>query len=424
MSALKRVLILIPSFCLLAGALSPPAAAQTVVFGLPRSTPTGAAAEDLAAGDWNGDGKIDLAVANRDDGTISILLNNGSAVFTLKQLVTFLGTNPRPFEIIAAHLNGDSVLDLAVALEGTDQVAVLIGNGDGTFAEPATYAVGNTPVDLAAGDFDGQTGLDLITANEEGDSVSILLNNGDGTFGQATEFGVIDPDLNQRARPKGVAVGDFNKDGMLDFAAANFARNHVAVLLQNADWTFSLWTYDTAPLGEPWAIVAADLNADNNLDLTVANMLDDNVSVLLGVGDGTFAAAVNYNAGNAPEDVIAADIDGDGKLDLVTANREGDNVSVLLGNGNGTFKAASESVTGGAPTGVVAADFNGDGKVDLATANEEHNDVTVLLAGAVVPTPTLPQCPGVGCGPMGLMPYALLLCGLMGLKRYGRRHAW
>jgi hypothetical protein len=194
------------------------------------------------------------------------------------------------------------------------------------------------------------------------------------------------------------------------------------VALGDGAGTFgALATFAVSAGGEPWKIVAADLDDDGHTDLATANMLGDNVSVLMGNGNGTFDAAVNYKAGNGPHDIIATDMDGDGKLDLLTANFNGNNVSFLEGKGDGTFKSVKNSTAGSGPTALVAAHFNGDTDLDLATANETGNNVTVLLGGAAE-VPSLLNCAGAGagCGPMGLMPFGLVFCGLVGMKRYAR----
>ncbi len=419
MSTARKVLALVSlmAWCGIELAL---AAGGTVAFGTPGKIAVGQNPEDVVAADFNNDTHIDLAVANKEDGTLSVLLNNGQALFSLAQLGTFTGTLPRPFAMVAGRFNEDDFLDLAVVLEGADQVALLMNNGDGTFDTPVLYAVGDSPRAIAAGDFGGGSGLDLIVANQQSSSVSVLLNNGDGTFAAALNVPVMLTGTSPPALPNGVTVGDFNKDSKLDFAVCDIARHVVTVRLGNGDGTFEpLASYAVAAGGEPWAILAADLDDDGKLDLATANKLGDNVSVLMGNGDGTFKAAVNYTAGNSPQDIIVVDLNGDGALDLVTANFEGNNVSVLLNKGDGTFDAPLNSKVGTGPVAVVTADLNGDGDLDVVTANETSDNVSILLGGAAAPANPFAQCAGAGatCGSLGLMPFALVLFGLVGMKR-------
>ena len=129
------------------------------------------------------------------------------------------------------------------------------------------------------------------------------------------------------------------------------------------------------------ALIAADFNGDGKIDLAVANFTDNTVSILLGKPDGTFATQVVYPTGNAPFALVAADFNGDGKLDLATVNNPNGagSVSVLVGNGDGTFQSHVDYATGNHSTGIVAADFNRDGKIDLAVANDYSNSVSILL---------------------------------------------
>jgi hypothetical protein len=388
----------------------------------------------IASGDFDGDNDLDLAVANRDDGTVSILTNDGSGGFTAGQTIT-LGDAAvtRPFALAVADFDEDGNLDLAVALLGLDQVAVLLGGGDGTFGTAATLAVGDRPSAIAVGDFDGANGPDLIASNENADTVSVLLNDGAGGFMDAIDTSV-DPMVDNLPRPKGIAAADFDGDGNVDFAAALLSRNQVGVRLGAGDGTFGdLSLLDVG--NDPWAVLAVDLDADGNIDLVVTNAVGDSVTVLRGDGAGGFTSAGEFAAGNRPEAVVAADFDDDGDLDLATANREGDNLSVLAQATDGTFGAATTFVTANAPSGIVAGDLNGDAMPDLATANQEADNVSVLLAGTAVMddplldgtldglTDAIMDCGGAGgagCAPMGLAPMLLTLVGIAGLKR-GRR---
>jgi hypothetical protein len=229
---------------------------------------------------------------------------------------------------------------------------------------PSAFGAGTNPDSAAVGDFNGDGKLDLAVANEGSDNVSILLGNGDGTFQAAVDYGAgTDPDS--------VAVGDFRGNGKLDLVVANYYSNNVSILLGNGDGTFQAAV--NYGVSAPTSVAVGDFNGDGKLDLAVANVFS--VSVLLGNGDGTFQAAVNYGAGAEPAWVAVGDFNGDGKLDLAVANVATGNVSVLLGNGDGTFQAA---VNYGAGIGesVAVGDFNGDGRLDLASPSA---GVSVLL---------------------------------------------
>jgi VCBS repeat protein/Big-like domain-containing protein/FG-GAP repeat protein len=341
----------------------------------------------VTMGDFNGDGKLDIAVANGGNpfagvvGSVSVLLGNGDGTF---QPALNYEAGLGPISVAIADFNGDGKLDMAVVNNGSANVSVLLGNGDGTFQAAVNYAVGIGPFSLTVGDFNGDSKLDLAVTNIQGDNVSVLLGNGDGTFRPAMNYSV-------GKSPTSVSVGDFNGDGKLDLAVANASCNNppycssqgtISLLLGNGDGTFRA-AVNYAVGSDPFSVTVGDFNGDGKLDLAVANagnpdaFIAGSVSVLLGNGDGTFQPAVNYAAGFYPVAVTAGDLNGDRKLDLVVAG--GGGVSVLLGNGDGTFQAAVSFMAGIYPVSVSVGDFNGDGQPDLAVANYYSNNVSVLL---------------------------------------------
>jgi hypothetical protein len=263
---------------------------------------------------------------------VSVLLGNGDGTF--QPAVNYpVGSGAR--SVTVGDFNGDGKLDLAVANLSDNNVTTLLGNGDGTFAAAGNYAVGTGAVSVAAGDFNGDGKLDLAVANFYSANVSVLLGNGNGTF-QPLAFRTLPPGLH----PSSIALGDFNADGRLDLAVGKSLGTNVSVLLGNGDGTFQdAVDYPTGNV--PYWVTVGDFNGDGKLDLAVANEGSNNVSVLLGNGNGSFATAVNYLAGGAPIALGAADFNGDGKVDLAVANEGTDNVSVLL---NTTKPATSTSL--------------------------------------------------------------------------------
>jgi len=340
--------------------------------------PVGSDPTSVTTGDFNGDGKLDLAAAS--GGTVSVFLGTGDGTFGAKVDYT-VGSSPR--SVTTGDLNGDGKLDLAAASGGS--VSVLLGKGDGTFQAKVDYPVGQNPLSttrsVTTGDLNGDGKLDLACSTygvDDGVSlVSVLLGKGDGTFGTKVDYTVGD-------YPNSVTAGDFNGDGKLDLATANFAANTVSVLLGKGDGTFG--TKVDYPVGlQPRSVTTGDFNGDKKLDLAAANFVGDSVSVLLGKGDGTFGTKVDYPVGHNLYSVTTGDFNGDGKLDLATANPPGNSVSVLLGKGDGTFDAKVDYPVGSSPRFVTTGDFNGDKKLDLATANAYDNSVSVLLNGACTP---------------------------------------
>lgn len=288
-----------------------------------------------------------------------------------------------------------SNIDLLVANNTDNTLSIFLGNGDGTFASPATLATGNGPVWIATGNFNTDTTkpgsdqiLDLAVVNHGDNSVSIFLGNGDGTFKPATP-----PTLSTGtgSGPVSAVATTLTASGFTDIVAANHANNTLSVFLGNGDGTFK--TPATIATGHsPTSIAAADLNGDGKIDLAVTNDTDSTVSVFLGNGDGTFQNRVDYPTGNSPVWVSTGDFNGDAALDLAVANngapsstRTGNTVSILLnqlnagGNPTGTFGTNVDFPAGNAPSSIAVADFNVDGRLDLVVTDQTDNAISILL---------------------------------------------
>ena len=259
-----------------------------------------------------------------------------------------------------ADFNGDGKLDLAVANSGSTNVSVLLGKGDGTFRAAVNYGTGLSPRSIALADFDADGKLDIVVANSSSTSVSVLLGKGDGTFKPATFFAAGGP-------AAFVAVGDVNRDGKPDLVVANpsavTTNGTFSVLLGKGDGTFGSPTSMDAG-NYPTSIALGDFNGDGNLDLALANRPVDTafnahgyVSVFLGKGDGTFQAPTAYEAGWKPRRILGGDFNGDGKLDLAvasygagfnpgTATDDTGDFEIRFGNGDGTFWGGISSQAG------------------------------------------------------------------------------
>jgi hypothetical protein len=229
---------------------------------------------------------------------------------------------------------------------------------------------------VTVADFNGDGKLDLAVANNRSNNVSILLGNGDGTFQPAVEYGA-------GSNPTSVTVADFNGDGKLDLAVANNGSNNVSILLGNGDGTFQPDVNFAAGSG-PSSLAVGDFNGDGKLDLAVANNGSNNVSILLANGDGTFQPAVEYSAGESPSSVVVGDFNGDNKLDVAVANNGNGNspmasIIIFLGNGDGTFQPAVEYSAYQGASSMAVGDFNGDSRLDLAVTDPVNGWVDVLL---------------------------------------------
>jgi hypothetical protein len=314
--------------------------------------------------DFNGDGIPDLAIANYQSNTVTVLLGKGDGTFTAAPTLT---TGSDPYALAVADFNGDGIPDLAVVNDiggygSTSNVTVFLGKGDGTFTTVASNpSVGSGGESIVAGDFNGDGIQDLAVANFYSNSVTILLGNGDGTFTSAP----ISPPV--RNAPHGMVAADFNGDGKLDLALMDFNRDTVTVLLGNGDGTFTPAAGNAATGVYPQSIAVTDFNGDGVPDLAIGSM-DHNVTILLGTGTGTFTAAPS------PGGVVyvaIGDFNGDGIPDL--AGTSGFETVVFLGNGDGTFSTGptynSSHVSAEIDFVCLATgDFNGDGVSDLAEA--------------------------------------------------------
>jgi fibronectin type 3 domain-containing protein len=297
----------------------------------------------------------------------------GTAANFAPQVSYAAGTNSH--SVATADLNGDSILDLAVANAATDNVSVFFGVGNGTFGAQTAWPVGDEPKSVKIADLNGDGKLDLVTANQGNGSTSVLLGTGSGAFSSKVDY----PACNNNIAHE-VSVADFNRDTRPDLALTCHGNNFISVLLGNGDGTFGAATNFTVG-SAPHSLVTLDFNGDGNPDVATANRNSDNVSVRLGNGAGGFAAAVNYPVGDGPHGIRAGDLNGDGRLDLVTVNELSNNATVLLGAANGAFTVFNSFPTGVVPKSLAIVDLDGDGANDVVTSNTGGNYPTCCKVG-------------------------------------------
>lgn len=395
-----------------------------------QNSPVGAGngPSSVAVADFNGDGILDLAVTNKNDNTVSILLGHGNGTFTAQAKSPF-ATGLTPVSVAVGDFNNNGVLDLAIVNAcGSDltcsskgTVSILLGNGDGSFtAAAASPSTDYTPTYVAVADFDGDGNLDLAVANSCGGTnqsscaqnptngdVTVLLGDGTGNFTLKSTNGT-DPN------PTWVAVGDFENNGTLDLVTANAGTpsargTTLTVMIGKGDGTFSTKSVPSQGIS-PTSVAVGDFNGDGILDLAVANSCGTDtscssagkVAVLEGDGSGGFSTLLsNTAAGTGPSALVVADLNGDGDLDVAVADATGSTVSILLGNGSGglTLQSTPASpTTGSTPVGIGVGDFNGDGGLDLVTANSNSANASILLAApAVILTCGANQAAGTSC---------------------------
>jgi hypothetical protein len=360
----------------------------------------------ITIGDLRGNGKRDLVVSAcptktcPTPGTVGVLLGNGDGTFKPGEFFSSGGLEP--VSVAIADVNGDGKPDLVVANNCADpcsgqadgSVAVLLGNGDGTFQAPVTYdSGGGSTVSVAVADMNGDGKPDIVVANlcsdpancsysGPGGSVSVLLNNGNGTLKPVVSY-----DINGSVGGiYSVALGDLTGSGKPDVVVTSdpcpvfgCEQGSIGVLLNNGDGT--LQTAVDYPSGgdDPVSLSLADVNGDGKLDVVAANERGlsnpgtSAVGVLLGNGDGTFRPAVAYVLNTMGVGVLnrlaVADVNGDGKPDVVAdlgVGCGGESVAVFLGNGDGTFQPELDFCSAGFATSIALADLNGDGLPDVA----------------------------------------------------------
>jgi FG-GAP-like repeat len=357
------------------------------------------------------DSKLDVAVADEDTGDVSILQGDGMGGLGSPTTFSTSGSDPVALATGSFNLLDDSFTDIAAVNSLSDDVAILLGDGAGSFnaASPETVATDLAPKSVAVGDFDGINGDDLAVANYDNGTdgnVTILLSNGDGTFTEAPSS----PIALNGSGPWAIAAGKIDGGAgtdYLDLVVSDLTGDAIWVFLGNGDGTFQTSGISPViiplPFGTgPAAVVIDDFDGDTFADLAVVNQgtagesctspigSRDTITILFGLGDGGFPTQVTYPVGSNPRAIALGDFNKDGVQDLVTANYCSNDISVLMGVGDGTFQpavsyAVDPSGTPGLqlPTGVAVGDLDNDGFDDIAVSNSSSDglsdSVSVLL---------------------------------------------
>ena len=340
----------------------------------------------LALADLNGDGRLDLVVANDESGDVTVLLGDGKGGFAPAPGSPF-PAGKSPNDIAIADFDGDGKPDLAFANHDTKYVTVLLGDGRGRFrpapGSPVTVQSTPHPHGVAAADFDGDGHVDFAVESWANDKVEVILGAGGGRFRTPGRLFGVGQMPYQKLR-----AGDVNGDGFPDIVTTNFEGGTVTVLLGDGKGGFREAPGSPFPAGlSPFALALADVDRDGHLDLVVSNFEGhggftkrDAVNVLLGDGRGGFRAMKGspFATGANPVAVAVGDVDGDGWPDVVTANMSGGDVTVLLGDGKGSFRPGVARPAGKEPYRVAVGDVDGDGRAEIFVANHGSGDVTML----------------------------------------------
>jgi hypothetical protein len=298
--------------------------------------PAGHSVNDVAIGDFNNNGNLDLAFANHERKYLTVLLGDGHGNFAASPRSPFpVEVIPHTHGIATGDFNNDRRLDVVTDSWGNDQIEVLFGDSITGFKIPGTFfKVGKHPYQrVRAADINNDGNADIITTNLEGNNATILLGNGQGNFNEpmGSPFPCGDA-------PFGVAIGDVNADGKPDLAIIN--------------------------------------SPASTTDRTGKNGL----TVLLGDGTGKFITMKGspYEAGKIPNRVAIGDVNGDGINDIVTSDNDSNKIYLFLMNKNGSVLSSSSITVGTHPKGVAIVDLNGDGKGDIVVCNNLDNNISII----------------------------------------------
>ena len=385
---------------------------QIVTFANPMTYKVGQGPIQVAINDLNGDGRLDLAVANSEStgvDDVSVLLGgvDDAGKPTFQRATTYDVKNPGT-SVIIADLNGDGAADIvagssSIASASPNILSVLFGAVDnngrptGSFPTVKAFAAGIFPRSVTVADVNGDGVQDIVAANFGSEKVSVLLGarstDGEFTF-------LARQDYYAGLSPKNVIVADVNGDGKPDILVSNTSEDSISILLGddiNGQRTFQARQIFDLGGGTIYALAVADVNGDGKLDLVATSSGpsgSSTLSVLLGSGvdpsgKPIYQPVATYDVGSLAYSIAIADINGDGRLDIVTANSGENTISILLGgdvsNGEPAFQAQTKIATRATPSSIAIADINGDGKQDIVVTNQGDDSVSVLLNTTLFP---------------------------------------
>ncbi len=324
------------------------------------------------AGDMNNDGYSDLVAVNESSDDLRILLNDGQGNYP-DFTVFDTGNESTPSPSEGADFNNDGKIDLVVTTAWDTEVRILTGDGLGGFTNMDTYFTSNGVRGVVVGDFDGDGWDDMLTTNRLAGDISIFMNDGDGTF---TESNMNLPGGDETA----CALTDANGDGLLDVYFAMFNAKKMGVLLGDGAGNFTLSGNLVSVQGKPWMIGSGDFNGDGFPDVSSANSDCNCTVVLFGDGQGGLSQPVTYTPPqhNFPLAMDIGDIDGDGDLDFITSNYSSKTYTVFENDGTGQFTAPVTLQAPAASSCAILHDRDNDNDLDI-TATDEEADVILLF---------------------------------------------
>jgi hypothetical protein len=345
-----------------------------ISFAAPITHPINKQPYYLQTVDLNSDGINDILSVNQNSHSVGVLLGNGNGTFIIDSNYTVLNS---PTSVCFADFNNDNKIDIATSNLTVNSVAVMLGNGAGQFSAPTYYLQNgmNTMVawKIRAIDIDADGKMDLVVSTNAPNHsyIAVLKGNGLGTFSAPVydSCGINTGDF---------VISNFNMDSYPDVVSLNDFTNEACIYLGSVNGNLSLSA--SFPMGnKPSSICHGDFNFDGKEDIAVANRWSNNFYIFMGNGAGNFSTPVIYNTFVAPESIITSDFNNDSYPDVAVALPDWNQVLVYQGTAAGTFVSPVFVPTGAAAKTVINGDFNGDNRMDLATGDGNGYSVSILL---------------------------------------------
>ncbi len=329
--------------------------------------PSSSNPKSINSGDFNNDGKLDLALISLNK--VNVLLSKGGGYFDTAKVYS-VGSFPK--SLLVKDFNSDGKLDIAVVNAQSNNVSILKGIGNGNFNVAINYSVGTFPSDICSGDFNSDNRLDIgISYGGNVNYLTILYGNASGGY-TATNINNVD------SFPTKINSGDFNGDGKLDLAyiKSSNLNDSVSISLGNGLGTFTK-AGKFGALSEVRSFMTDDMNNDGKSDLTFCTyaygITDDSVKIFTSFNNGMFQNKTAYYIGreNFLVNLRSADFNNDGKADILLSNIFGNNLMILLGQMNNAFSSPKSYILDAMPSSTYIADFNNDGILDVSATTSE-----------------------------------------------------
>jgi len=336
--------------------------------------------QSVAVDDFNRDNILDLVITYDRSNTIDIYIGYGNGTFK-KSLTYKLRKKSRPISVVVNDINHDKIVDLIVVDRTWNCLAILFGNGNGTFKNAIYISTGPEPFRIATGDINNDTWIDIVVAYNDRD-ILVLFNYDDnnGTFLSQRIYST-----GPETDPYNIILADLNNDKILDIAVSDYGdgNGHISVFFGYGNGNFTLMTsYSTGWNSDPRMIGVCDFNHDNLLDLAINYQNIDTIGIRLQQKNEPFGPMILFSTGNNshPESIVVEDFNNDNQSDIVIANTQSNTIGIFLGFGNGSFGEQQIYTLGNntRPCSIASGHFNNDTYLDLVVANYETNTITIL----------------------------------------------